>query len=149
MKGDPIPDSDHISRYVGKTKITSSGRISLEAFLPRKDKNGEKEKYLSVNWLEFFDLLDHEAAIQKVRESFIAKDMSLGTYAKFVVLNVGEIVEYIRQNTPDNRMLVVLHEPSVRDPSHSGIYNISHDDRIVGALIAQLVREESIYPARQ
>ncbi len=47
-QGDIISDSDHVSRHVGGSKI-DNGRITAAAF---ELKPGEK--YLSVNWLEFF-----------------------------------------------------------------------------------------------
>jgi len=39
-----------------------------------------------------------------------------------------------------------LHEPEDFDPSHAGIYGISHDDDLVAELIAQVVLES--HPAR-
>jgi len=128
---------------VGYDQIAPNGRITGKAFQLR-----ENESSLSVNWLEFFDLKDRKAEIQKIREAFADKGRGVGTKAKFVALNVGEIRKYVQQESDDNRILSVLHDPQDNDLSHSGIYNMRHDDPIIGDLIADLVNEEQIYPAK-
>lgn len=143
MKKDAIPDNDHVSRYVKYTHIAKNGRVLGKAFRLRENENS-----LSVNWLEFFDLRDKKAEVQKIREAFADKGRGVGTKAKFVVLNVGEMREYVQQESDDNRILSVLHDPQDNDLSHSGIYNMRHDDPIIGDLIAELVNEEQIYPAK-
>lgn len=142
MNGDPISDNHHVSRYVGASNV-EDGQIDGLAFQLRKNDN-----FLSVNWLEFFDLKDKKAEIQKIREAFADKGRGVGTKAKFVVLNVGEMREYVQQESDDNRILSVLHDPQDNDLSHSGIYNMRHDDPLIGDLIADLVNEEQIYPAK-
>ena len=73
--------------------------------------------------------------------------MTLGVKAKIAVLNVGEIINYVRTKSPDARNLSVLHEPKEDDPSHSGIYGFRYDDHLIADLIAETVQE--IYPARE
>ena len=46
MKGEAIPDSDHVGRYCG-ARTVDNGEISAAAFMLRNT-----EEYLSVNWLE-------------------------------------------------------------------------------------------------
>ncbi len=144
VKDDPIPDNDHVSRYVGGSKMTRSGRITGEAFQLHPD-----EEALSVNWLEYFGLGDRNAKIQEVRKVFVEKGRTLQAKAKFAVLSVGETREYVQQESSDNRVLSVLHEPSPRDASHSGIYNIPGDDPAIGDMIADLIEADAIYPAQQ
>jgi hypothetical protein len=67
--------------------------------------------------------------------------------AKFAVLNVRTVINYVRENGPDNRVLSVLHEPEEDDPSHSGIYGYGFEDDWVADLIAEVVQE--IHPARE
>lgn len=142
MKGNPIPDDDHISRYVSGSKI-ANGRISGTAFQLRPN-----EDALSVNWLEYFGLGDRNAEIQKIRDVFIEKGRTLQAEAKFTVLKVGETKKYVRQESKDNRVLSVLHDPLDNDASHTGIYNVPREDPAVGDMIAELIEEEAIHPAR-
>ena len=49
MTGDQLPDDDHVAYYCSSFRIDGRGLPSARAFLPR-----DKEKHLSVNWLEYF-----------------------------------------------------------------------------------------------
>lgn len=145
MKGEPIPDDHHVSRYVGGSKITRGGRITGAAFQLRSG-----EDALSVNWLEFLGLGERQAEIQEVRRVFLEKGMSLQATAKFVVLEVGATKEYVQQESDDNRLLSILHDPlSPEDESHAGIYNVPKDDPAIGDMIAELIEGDAIYPARE
>ncbi|MDP2645946.1 MAG: hypothetical protein Q8P24_13485 [Desulfobacterales bacterium] len=137
MIGDPLPDQDHICRYCSVTKITENGSITGAAFQLRSP-----DKYLSVNWLEFFQLADRQGQIKEVRKAIRLKP---GASAKLAVLNVEEMVNFVRTQSPDARKLRVLHEPEENDPSHSGIYGFGHDDNLIADLIAETVQE--LYPA--
>lgn len=137
MKGDPLPEQDHISRYCSATRLTEDGLITGAAFHLRPSK-----KYLSVNWLEFFQLGDRQEQIGEVRK---ASRLNLGARAKLAVLNVEKMVNFVRTQSPDARKLRVLHEPEENDPSHSGIYGFGCDDHLIADLIAETVQE--LYPA--
>ena len=143
MKGDVIPDDNHVSRYIGKSKIVN-GRISGEAFRLR-----EGEESISVNWLEFFDLHDRNAEINEIRKAFVNKERTLGAQAIFAVLNIGNVKEYVQQESDDNRRLSILHDPEEPvDMSHAGIYNAPKDDPSIGDMIAELIELDAIHPAR-
>jgi len=137
VKGDPLPDQDHICRYCSVTKFTEDGLITGAAFQLRPS-----HKYLSVNWLEFFQLADRQEQIGEVRKSLRLKP---GAKAKLAVLNVEEIVNFVHTQSPDARKLRVLHEPEENDPSHSGIYGFGYNDHLIADLIAETVQE--CYPA--
>ena len=139
MKGDPIPDQDHISRYCSAMHCTENGQVTGTAFQLRLI-----DEYLSVNWLEFFHIADRQEEIREVRKVLSLK---LGAKAKIAVLNVGETTSYVRTKSPDARNLSMLHEPEEDDPSHSGIYGFQYDDRLIADLIAEIVKET--YPARE
>ena len=119
MKGDPIPDDDHTSRYVGGSKIASSGRITGAAFQLRSG-----EESLSVNWLDFLNLANRGSEIQQIRRVFLNKGRTLQAKAKFVVLNVGKTRAYVQQESKDGCLLSAQHDPKELDPSHSGIFGI-------------------------
>ncbi len=137
MRGDRLPDQDHISRYCRPKTLQEDGQPSRASFMLRPD-----EEFLSVNWLEYFDLPDRQAQITQVRQVIRLK---LQAKAKIAVLNVGGILDRIHRNSA--RVLAVLHEPEQDNPSHSGIHGYTHEDDLVADLIAEEVRET--YPARK
>jgi hypothetical protein len=140
MKGQAIPDSDHVGRYC-KASTVENGEISAAAFMMR-----ETEEYLSVNWLEQLNRSDRAIQIRNL-QSLYATKLRVGTAARIAVLNVGALRDKVERESPDGRLLRVLHEPEEPDdPSHAGIYEIPHDDEMIAELIAQVVLEK--YPAR-
>jgi hypothetical protein len=120
-------------------RCTENGQATGTAF-----QLSQIEKYLSVNWLEFFHLADRQEEIREIRKVLRLK---LGAKAKIAVLNVGETISYVRTRSPDARNLSMLHEPEEDDPSHTGIYGFQYDDRLIADLIAEIVQET--YPARE
>jgi hypothetical protein len=141
MKGDTIPDQHHVARFCDNKHI-DGGFIQATAFMLRSG-----EESLSVNWLEFLNCSCRESEIDELRKTYSRK-LKLGMKAKIAVLTVGEVREKVLTESPDRRNLKVLHNPEINDPSHSGIYNLRHDDEIIIAeLILETVRET--YPARK
>jgi hypothetical protein len=64
----------------------------------------------------------------------------------FAVLNVGEIRNKVKMETPDGRDLHVVHKHQENDPSHSGIYNMKPDNISIAELI--LETEYEVYPGK-
>ena len=63
------------------------------------------------------------------------------------ILNVGEIRNIVRTESPDNRNIEVLHDPIPGgDQSHSGVYNLEQDNEFIAELILETICEN--YPAR-
>jgi hypothetical protein len=140
MKGQAIPDSDHVGRYC-KASTVENGEISAAAFMMR-----ETEEYLSVNWLEVLKSPSRASQIRDLQKLY-TKKLKVGATARIAILNVGTLRTKVERESPDSRLLRVLHEPEEPDdPSHAGIYEIPHDDEIIAELIAQVVLEK--YPAR-
>jgi len=142
-QGDIIPNSDHVARQVGGSKI-DRGRVTAAAF---ELKPGEE--YLSVNWLEFFGDSNRASQIDKIRSVFVEKGYSLGAKARFTVLNVGEAREYVKKECPNNTSISFAHEPTEDDPSHCGILDTAlNDEFIIAELLAELTDLESTFPAK-
>ena len=144
MKGEKIPDQHHIARYCRPWQAPD-GQIQATAFFLR-----EGEECLSVNWLEFLNCPNRESEIAELRNIYFAKLDRVAAGAKIAVLNVGEVCHKVLTESPDRRNLEILHDPqsgTVNDPSHSGIYNLKHDDELIAELILETVRET--YPARK
>ena len=139
MKGQAIPDSDHAARYC-KASTVEHGEISATAFMLR-----ETDEYLSVNWLEELTRSDRASQIRDLQDLY-GRKLQVGAAARIAILNVGIARTIVERDSPNGRVLRVLHDPESDDPSHSGIYDIPYDDEIVAELIAQVVLEN--HPAR-
>ena len=142
MKGDEIPDQDHIARYCRATQAPG-GEIQATAFFLR-----EGEESLSVNWMEFLSCPNRESEIAQLRNIYFAKLNRVAAGAKIAVLKVGETRQKVLMESQDRRNLKVLHNPEVNDPSHTGIYNLKPDYQLlIAELILQTVLEA--YPAHR
>ena len=140
MKGDLLPEQNHISRYCSAIHCTEEGQVTGTAFQIR-----QSEDYLSVNWLEFLQLNDRQEEISEIRK-ILGSKLTLRAKAKIAVLNIGETTNFVRSQSPDARNLRFLHEPEENDSSHSGIYGYSYDEKLIAFLIAEVIQET--YPAR-
>jgi len=140
MKGDHLPKQDHIARLCLQ-KTISDGQIQATAFQLRKT-----DEYLSANWVEFLNCSDREREIKVLRDIY-PKKLTVKRTAKIAILNVGEVIDKVKNETPDGRTLRVLHNPNEVDPSHSGIYDLNQDDVVISELILEAVRET--HPARE
>ena len=85
MKGDKIPNHDHIARYC-KPITVEDGQIQATAFMVRTG-----EESLSVNWLEFLSCSNRENEIAELRKIYSRKFNKVGMSAKIAVLNIGEV----------------------------------------------------------
>jgi len=147
MKGDRIPNNDHISRLCQPKSITEEGKIHASTFFLRDD-----EKGLSVNWLECLGCSSKEEEIIAIRDLYNKKFLRVGAKAKITILNVGAVHEKVLIESLDRRNLEFFHEPEdfpIPDPSHSAIYNLRPDNVMIAELILQLVNENATYPARK
>lgn len=137
MKGDRIPDSDHISRYCGASSIESDGTVNGTAFRIR-----EGEEYLSVNWLEFLGKSSRDEEIAEI-QNILRKKLRLGSRSKIAVAEVGTLINHVQEE----RRLRIEHEPELPDdPSHSGIYGYAIEDDLIADIIAEVFQET--YPAK-
>ncbi|MFH1673357.1 MAG: hypothetical protein ABIF87_08030 [Pseudomonadota bacterium] len=142
MKGDRIPDPDHIARFCRPGQVADE-QIQATAFMLRSD-----EESLSVNWLEFLNCSSREHEIIEIRNIYSAK-LNVGARAKIAVLNVGEVREKVLTESSDRRNIEVLHDPlEDDDPSHSGAYNLEPDNELIAELILETVHDREVYPAR-
>ena len=139
MNGKPLSDDDHVSRYCKPTNV-EDGLPSVSAFMLRPG-----EDHLSVNWLEYFGVLDRLTAVQRIREAFQSKDYRLGTSGQLAVLNVAAISAIAHEIAHGS--LRVEHLPLEDDPSHAGILGYSADDFAIAVEIRALVGREDVYPA--
>lgn len=149
MKGDPLPDADHVLRYAGGSTV-DEGKVTGTAFLWTK--TAPDDAGLSVNWMEKFEGTTEER-IQRVRD--LAR-LTYGATAKLAQLNVGRVKTYVAAEAPDT-ILDIIEDPlpakdaHPEDPSHSAITNLPDKDTPAAELIGDLIAEcvEAVFPARR
>jgi hypothetical protein len=139
-KGAPIPESDHILRYI-RPRHVENGIVNGEGFLARPG-----EEAPSVNWLEWFGP-PMENQVAGVRSA------TRLTYAgQLARLNVGQTALYVRENDPNSLTLSFVHDPLdanstyPADPSHSLINGIPTQDTPEAALVKDLIAECILAP---
>ena len=125
MSAVALPDDDHFSRYCRPSAVARDGLPMAAAFELRPG-----EDHLSVNWLEYLDAPDLNAAIESVRNTFRAKGFGLRRNGRFAALNVR-----------------VVHLPVDDDESHSGVFGYTADDLAVAVAIRALVGRDHMHPA--
>ena len=85
MKGDVIPDKNHISRLC-LPKHVSEEQIQATAFMLRPG----YESFLSVNWLEFLSCSNRKEEISALKKIYSRK-LNFGARAQIAILNVGDV----------------------------------------------------------
>jgi hypothetical protein len=144
MKGDEIPKKDCVARLCKPSTIENQ-RILAAAFMLRLD-----EESLSVNWLEKLDST-RSTAIDKLRRIYASKfPGGIKVSAKIAVVNVGEVLNKIEEELGAEHIIKILHNPTVTDESHAGIYNIEADNHlIIAELISSAIQEDGVFQARE
>ena len=148
MKGDAVPDPDHISRWCGGSHVNpETGAPAPGAFMLRP---ADKDRSLSVNWLEFLRQLDRQSEISEIQR-ILAKKLRVGSRSRIAVLNVFRSRVSVSRKTSGRIAISVEHDPVSMpdvwdDPSHSGIYGLPLEESDEPAIaLAEAVIE--IHPA--
>lgn len=139
MKGDPIPDSDHVLRYVRRSLIDEEGAPSGPAFLSRpRDDNSA-----SYNWLEYYSGSDDErlAEIRKRRRlEYRPRDV-------LAKLNTHHVLSRLHEEFEDCGVAIV-HDPldpdetyELDDQSHALMLNIPAKGEALGEAMGDLIAE--------
>ena len=136
MKGDPLPDEDHVSRYCSPARV-ESGLPSAAAFELRP-----QDQFLSVNWLEYWGQPDLVVALDRVRKEF---HLQVREDGRFAVLNVSAVKLAIERVT--QRQSSVTHQPTVAMESHAGAFGFSSNDFEVAVELARMAHPQDVFPA--
>jgi hypothetical protein len=143
MKGDVIPDDDHVGRLCSASNLDEDGTVSWPAFALRLG-----ETYLSVNWLEIACAGTRtEQVVQVLR--VLATKRKIGAKDRLAVFNVGMARFAVFGATRCG--VRFLHAPTIGtplDPTHSGIYDLPADKRSVEAARALATAVAALVPAR-
>lgn len=151
MKGDSLPNSDHVVRHCEKKFLYDNESVSAGNFLPRKDGSGKViEEYLSVGWLEHYATGDRETQLAALRKVMHPNIRKFHKKDKLALLNVGNAINMVQMGTRNSQVIRILHEPSKvvgkEDEAHSGIFDTGADETRIAELLVEAVNE--VVPAR-
>lgn len=138
MIGDPLPNEDHIVRYVKPSSI-DDGQVDGSEFRLRPDRPDDVG--VSVNWLEYYLNQDKLAQLSEIRRVSRLSRRKNGRYAE---LNVGTVIAHLAAEIEG---VGILHAPVDEedgleaDPSHSEITGLPPGDSDQAALIGDLIAE--------
>ena len=143
MKGDQLPDDDHIVRYV-KPSFILNETVTGDAFELRNNQTG-----LSVNWLEIIKAVDSHSRLNEIRR---ISRLTLRRNGRFARLNVGDTIHRVLEHAIEIGIVETpldATEDFEADYSHAEIQGLpitgSHESELIGDLIAKGV----IYPLYQ
>jgi len=129
-----IPDSDHVLRYCSPVHMKGE-RVKPGAFDFRSG-----EKFLSVNWMEYFGKgATRDAQVAEIRTA-MSKKLTLKANGRFAKINVGNITKRIKNAQ-------VMHIPEFTNPSHAGICAGSEQNRELTLELANMVKSDDVFPA--
>lgn len=118
-KNDPIPASDHVTRWIKPKFAPREEDGTLIEIFPQAYELKDGEEYLSVTWLEHFGgdrQSQREAAAEAVRQSFDKKKLQASS--TFTVANVGRLAEACLARGSKVR---ILHEPEDENTGHVAV----------------------------
>jgi hypothetical protein len=135
-----LDHSHHFFRHIKKS-WTDGDFIEPAAFRLREE-NGQFEKGLSVNWLEYFQTPTPQDAIAPLRDILISKGRTVGGQSKFALLNVGAAKDAAVKYIPV--AIVLAEEPN--DPSHSLVKGYeAYNDQVAEELAKVII---ATFPAQ-
>lgn len=133
MKGDILPPDNHVARYCPRKFISESNSVAPGAFMLKKN-----ERYLSVQWLEYLMQPDRKEAINKVRE-MLSRHLKIKRQDRIALLNVERTCNQVAEES--GHKIVMLHEPSLNNEAHSGIFGVDQDQELIAELITETILE--------
>ena len=102
----PLPDDDHVIRYVRKRALRRDEDDNVIGILPDALRHREGETYLSATWIENFDS-DYEAGLKQAADA-IRRQLTVKPRDGFAAGKVEDIREVC--SSFDTRVRI-LHEP--------------------------------------
>ena len=143
MKGDQLPDDNHIVRYV-KPSFLLNEKVTGDAFGLRNNETG-----LSVNWLEFIEAVDNHSRLNEIMR---ISRLTLRRNGRFARLNVGDTIRRVLGHALKIGIVEAPLDATKffeADCSHAEILGLpqaeSHESELIGDLIAKGV----MYPLYQ
>lgn len=136
MTDEDLPVSDHIVRYIKPTLVMDDGNAEGSSFALRSGRTDETG--LSVNWLEILGA-ERTTQLSAVRK---LSRLKLGVNGRFAELNVGAVLECVREELESVR---IVHDPLGEtedydsDPSHAVMEGLPSGDSDQAMLVGDLI----------
>ncbi len=142
MKGDPLPDADHVVRYIRPSSVDDE-EINGDAFLGKAG-----ETACSINWLDYFRNQSKEQQLRGVRRHI---RLDISPNGRFAELHVGQTKQRLAtelvtlQFVEDPLAADATIKGDREDPSHALINGLPGSDRppefaeMIGDMIAACV----------
>lgn len=132
-------EDHHVSRYCKPSAVHRDGTPMARAFSLRRG-----EKYLSLNWLEYFRKSSRNEELDCVRGVFKKKKYRLRPNGRFAVFRVRTAVDKVKQLT--RQRVEVRHLNQDHDWSHVGLFSYTRLDVEITVALRDVSRKD-VYPA--
>lgn len=139
--GAKLSDEHHVVRHIPFPNLRKDGDEKVIGILPQAFQHKLDEKYLSVNWLEYFEL-DKGNNLVQTKKSIIEakKSKKISGKSYFAIANVGKIKKAFLNKELDK--IRIAYAPSKNNPAHSGMYQIPKEDQDLMAMLAEELFDE-------
>lgn len=149
--GDPLPEQDEVSRYCSYSRLThrkceADNHTQCEPHL-RVFSTSTGEPDLSVGWIQYFWTDNRDLALAGIRVEFQAIGYSLSKKGRFVIFNVGQAIQVLKDMGYD---IKIKYTPRNWQPSHSSIYELPREGdrkrrRETATTLKRLITRADIY----
>lgn len=133
----------HVARYCKPLCVGTDGLPLACAFELRPERD---EKYLSVNWLEYYNESELAIAVDCVRQAFLNKGFRPARSGRFAVLQINQMKSVI--SSLGSKPFRVKYLPTAKDRSHTGIFGYTAADNSTALKISELACAEDMHLAR-
>ncbi len=139
--GTNLTNAQHVVRHIPFPNLRKNGDGKVIGILPQAFQHRQNEEYLSVNWLEYFEL-DKSSNLSETKKSIIEAKRSkkISANSRLAIGNVGKIKEALLKKEIGN--IRIAYAPSKANPAHSGIYNLPKEDYDLMAMLAEELFDE-------
>ena len=121
---DKIPESDHVTRYVKKRNLRRDEFDNVIGILHQALEHREDETYLSVTWVEHFDV-EYETGFLKAAEA-ISRQLTVKKKDGFSTAQVQQFFNLCAQKGAKVR---ILHEAdNDNNTGHAAIRRLPRED---------------------
>ena len=119
-----IPNDSHVMRYVRKRQLRRDENGNVLGILPQALELRDGEAYLSVTWLEHFDL-EYERGLTQAAEA-IRRQLRVNPNDGFSITKVESFCDICGKS---NHKIRILHEPiNPENTGHVAIRRFPKDD---------------------
>ena len=131
-----IPDNNNILRHIKPSYLKRDHHGIVIGVFPDFFRLREKEKAISVNWIEFFNGGINEQVKQAIAD--FKKGYNLKKSSYFAKINVGDLKRICFSY---KNKIKVIHKPTKEIKSHSSVSQLSQDKEMLLYDISKLASD--------